>query len=111
MKRWTVVLLLATALAVAACGNDGSRSDLIATATDGPQITTTPLPPTPTALPTFAVPPTLAPAPTPAPVTPRCGAVDKTILRDYLGEETAMPLARRLPTSKPRAVNAGFPYV
>ncbi len=65
MKLWTVVLLLAAALAVAACGNDGSRSDLIATATDGPQITTTPLPPTPT-----DAPPTLAPAPTPAPVTP-----------------------------------------
>ena len=65
MKRWTVVLLLATALAVAACGNDGSRSDLIATATDGPQITTTPLPPTPT-----DAPPTIGIPPTPAPVTP-----------------------------------------
>ena len=65
MKRWTVVLLLATALAVAACGNDGSRSDLIATATDGPQITTTPLPLTPT-----DAPPTIGPAPTSALVTP-----------------------------------------
>ena len=65
MKRWIVVLLLAAALAVAACGNDGSRSDLIATATDEPQITTTP-----TAAPTFPVPPTIGIPPTPAPVTP-----------------------------------------
>ena len=68
--RWTVVLLLAAVLAVAACDNDGSQIDLIATATDGPQITITPLPSTPTPPPTFAAPPTIGIPPTPAPRTP-----------------------------------------
>ena len=43
------------------------------------------------------------------PVTPWCAPLDRSGPRAYLGEMAAMPQACHRSTSKPRAVNAGFP--